>query len=124
MAGRTLRVLMLEDRPEHADLALDELLRSGYELNWRRVDDEAGFKANLDPELDLILADYHQAQFNAIRALKIMQDMGLDIPFVIVSGAIGEDLAVAAVRLGAMDYVLKDRLGRLGTAGQKAMRAG
>src|SRR5256885_6547026 len=93
MAGRPLRVLILEDRPEDADLALHELRRSGYELNWRRVDDEAGFKANLDPELDLILADYHQPQFNAIRALKIMQDMGLDIPFVIVSGAIGEDLA-------------------------------
>jgi len=108
--------LILEDRPEDADLARHELHRAGYDLNWRRVDDEAGFKANLDPELDLILADYHQPQFNAIRALKIMQDMGLDIPFVIVSGAIGEDLAVAAVRLGAMDYVLKDRLARLGTA--------
>jgi len=116
MAGRPLRVLILEDRPEDADLARHELHRAGYDLNWRRVDDEAGFKANLDPELDLILADYHQPQFNAIRALKIMQDMGLDIPFVIVSGAIGEDLAVAAVRLGAMDYVLKDRLARLGTA--------
>ena len=116
MAGRPLRVLILEDRPEDADLARHELHRAGYDLNWRRVDDEAGFKANLDPELDLILADYHQPQFNAIRALKIMQDMGLDIPFVIVLGAIGEDLAVAAVRLGAMDYVLKDRLARLGTA--------
>ena len=116
MAGRPLRVLILEDRPEDADLARHELHRAGYDLNWRRVDDEAGFKANLDPELDLILADYHQPQFNAIRALKMMQGMGLDIPFVIVSGAIGEDLAVAAVRLGATDYVLKDRLARLGTA--------
>src|SRR5256884_9710395 len=124
MAGRPLRVLILEDRPEDADLALHELRRSGYELNWRRVHDEAGFKANLDPELDLILADYHQPQFNAIRALKIMQDMGLDIPFVIVSGAIGEDLAVAAVRLGAMDYVLKDRLARLGTAVKNAIEQG
>src|SRR2546421_6734607 len=124
MAGRPLRLLILEDRPEDADLALHELRRSGYELNWRRVDDEAGFKANLDPELDLILADYHQPQFNAIRALKILQDMGLDIPFVIVSGAIGEDLAVAAVRLGAMDYVLKDRLARLGTAVKNAIEQG
>src|SRR2546429_7148072 len=124
MAGRPLRVLILEDRPEDADLALHELRRSGYELNWRRVDDEAGFKANLDPELDLILADYHQPQFNAIRALKIVQDMGLDIPFVIVSGAIGGDLAVAAVRLGAMDYVLKDRLARLGNAVKNAIRQG
>src|SRR5439155_24704774 len=63
-------------------------------------------------------------QFNAIRALKIVQDMGLDIPFVVVSGAIGEDLAVAAVRLGAMDYVLKDRLARLGTAVKNAMEQG
>src|SRR5437667_7410002 len=124
MAGRSLRLLILEDRPEDADLALHELRRSGYELNWRRVDDEVGFKANLDPELDLILADYHQPQFNAIRALKIVQDMGLDIPFVVVSGAIGEDLAVAAVRLGAMDYVLKDRLARLGTAAKNAIEQG
>ena len=102
MSGRPLRVLILEDRPEDADLALHELRRAGYELNWRRVEDEAGFKANLDPELDLVLADYHQPQFDAIRALKIMQEMGLDISFVIVSGAIGEDLAVAAVRLGAI----------------------
>jgi diguanylate cyclase (GGDEF)-like protein len=121
MTGRPLRVLILEDRPEDAELVLHELRRAGYELNWRRVDDEAGFKANLDPELDLILADYHQPQFNASRALKIMQEAGLDIPFVIVSGAIGEDLAVAAVRQGAMDYVLKDRLARLGTAVKNAM---
>src|ERR1700738_1126960 len=124
MAGRPLRVLILEDRPEDAELALHELRRAGYELNWRRVDDEAVFKANLDPELDLVLADYHQPQFNAIRALKIMQEMGLDIPFVIVSGAIGEDLAVAAVRLGAMDYVLKERLARLGTAVKNAIEQG
>src|SRR5260370_6309997 len=122
MTGRPLRLLILEDRPEDADLALHELRRAGYELNWRRVDDEAGFTATLDPELDLVLADYHQPQFNAVRALKIMQEMGLDIPFVIVSGAIGEDLAVAAVRLGAMDYVLKDRLARLGTAVKNAIQ--
>ena len=121
MTGRPLRVLILEDRPEDAELVLHELRRAGYELSWRRVDDEAGFRANLDPELDIILADYHQPQFNGSRALKIMQEAGLDIPFVIVSGAIGEDLAVAAVRQGAMDYVLKDRLGRLGTAVKNAM---
>src|SRR5438552_17781776 len=103
MAGRPLRVLILEDRPEDADLALHELRRSGYELNWRRVDDEAGFKANLDPELDLILADYHQPQFNAIRPMKIVQDMGLDIHFVVVSAAIVEALAPADVRLAPMD---------------------
>jgi len=121
MAGRPLRLLILEDRPEDAELALRELRRAGFDPSWRRVDDEAGFKANLDPELDLILADYHQPQFDALRGLKLMQDAGLEIPFVIVSGAVGDDLAVAAVRQGAMDYVLKDRLGRLGTAVKNAI---
>src|SRR2546430_3814317 len=124
MAGRPLRLLILEDRPEDAELALRELRRAGFDPSWRRVDDEAGFKANLDPELDLILADYHQPQFDALRGLKLMQEAGLEIPFVIVSGAVGDDLAVAAVRQGAMDYVLKDRLRRLGKAGQNALRQG
>src|SRR2546421_8940623 len=121
MTGRPLRLLILEDRPEDAELALRELRRAGFDPSWRRVDDEAGFKANLDPELDLMLADYPQPQFDALRGLKLMQEAGLEIPFMIVSGAVGDDLAVAAVRQGAMDYVLKDRLGRLGTAVKNAI---
>jgi diguanylate cyclase (GGDEF)-like protein len=121
MSGRPLRLLILEDRPEDADLALRQLRHAGFDPTWRRVDDEEGFKANLDPELDLIIADYHQPQFDALRALKLMQEAGLEIPFVLVSGAVGEDTAVAAVRLGAVDYVLKDRLGRLGTAVENAL---
>lgn len=116
MAKRPLRLLILEDREEDAELALRELRNAGFDPSWRRVEDEAGFRQALDPELDLILADYHQPSFDALRALKLMQAAGLDIPFVIVSGAVGEDLAVAAVRQGALDYVLKDRLARLGTA--------
>src|SRR5438094_9219156 len=116
MSGRPLRLLILEDRPEDADLALRQLRRAGFDPTWRRVEDEEGFRANLDPELDLIIADYHQPQFDALRALKLMQEAGLDIPFVLVSGAVGEDMAVAAVRLGAVEYVLKDRLGWLVTA--------
>src|SRR5256885_12964517 len=123
MTGRPLRLLILEDRPEDAELALRELRKAGFDPSWRRVDDEAGFRANLDPELDLILADYHQPQFDAVRGLKLVQEAGLEIPFVIVSGAVGDDLAVAAVRQGAMDYVLKDRLRPLGTAGKKALPA-
>lgn len=114
-------MLILEDRPEDAELELHELRRAGFEPSWRRVEDEAGFRANLDPELDLILADYHQPQFDAVRGLKLMKEAGLDIPFVIVSGAVGDDLAVAAVRQGATDYVLKDRIGRLGTAVKNAI---
>ena len=121
MNGRPIRLLILEDRPEDADLALYQLRRAGFDPSWRRVEDEAGFRSNLDPELDLIIADYHQPNFDALRALKLLQEASLEIPFVIVSGAIGEDLAVAAVRLGASDYVLKDRLARLGTAVQNAL---
>ncbi len=121
MSARPLRLLILEDSADDAELALGELRRAGFDPTWHRVDDEAGFKAHLDPELDLVLADYHQPQFDALRALKLVQQAGLDIPVVIVSGAIGEDRAVAAVRLGAMDYVLKDRMARLGTAVQNAL---
>jgi diguanylate cyclase (GGDEF)-like protein len=121
VTGRPLRLLILEDNPADAELALHQLRRAGFDPTWRRVEDEAGFRANLDPELDLIIADYHQPSFDGLRALKLLQEAGLDIPFVIVSGAIGEDFAVAAVRQGAMDYVLKDRLGRLGTAVQNAL---
>src|SRR5437879_11890318 len=121
MSGRPLRLLILEDRPEDADLALRQLRRAGFDPTWRRVEDEEAFRANLDPELDLIIADYHQPQFDALRALKLMQEAGLDIPFVLVSGAVGEDMAVAAVRLGAVDYVLKDRIGPLRTVVDKAL---
>ncbi|HYM50699.1 MAG TPA: EAL domain-containing protein [Candidatus Limnocylindrales bacterium] len=114
-------MLILEDQADDAALALHQLRLAGFDPTWRRVDDEEGFAANLNPELDLIIADYHLPQFDAIRALKLMQQAGLEIPFVIVSGAIGEDLAVTAVRLGAMDYVLKDRMARLGTAVQNAL---
>lgn len=121
MSRRPLRLLILEDRADDAELALKELREAGYDPTWYRVDDAASFKARLDPELDIVLADYNLPQFDALQALKLMQESGLDIPVVIVSGSIGEERAVAAVRLGAMDYVLKDRMARLGTAVQNAL---
>ena len=121
MPEKPLRVLVLEDRPDDAELTIHELRRAGYAADWVRVDDEAGFRAALRPDLDLVLADYHQPNFDALRALRIMRSQHLDIPFIIVSGAIGEETAVVAVREGAADYVLKDRLGRLGTAVENAL---
>ncbi|NTU82416.1 MAG: response regulator [Chloroflexales bacterium] len=112
----SLNVLILEDRPADAELILRELRRAGFAPLWRRVDSEAAFLAELSPDLDLILADYELPQFDARRALELLQWRGLDIPFIIVSGAIGEEEAVAAMRRGAADYLLKDRLARLGTA--------
>src|SRR5260370_37750363 len=80
MTGRPLRLLILEDSAEDAELALHELCQAGFDATWHRVDDEASFKAHLDPELDLVLADYHQPQFDAIRAFKLMREARLDIP--------------------------------------------
>ena len=121
MTGKPLKVLILEDRSADAELALHELRRGGYAPEWTRVEDEAGFRAALRPDLDLVLADYHQPSFDAVRAFRIMREQRLEIPFIIVSGAIGEETAVAAVREGVADYVLKDRLARLGTAVENAL---
>jgi two-component system cell cycle sensor histidine kinase/response regulator CckA len=116
-----LHVLLLEDRADDAALELYELRRAGFEPVWQRVDTEAAYLAALDPGLDLILADYALPQFDALRALELLRDRALDIPFIIVSGTIGEEIAVRAMQLGAADYLLKDRLTRLGAAVQRAI---
>jgi PAS domain S-box-containing protein len=116
-----LQVLILEDRPADAELALRELRRAGFAPGWLRVETEADYLAALDPSLDLILADYSLPQFDALRALELLRARGLDIPFIIVSGMIGEDIAVAAMQRGAADYLIKDRLARLGAAVEHAL---
>jgi two-component system sensor histidine kinase UhpB len=117
-----LHVLILEDRPEDAELMLHELRRIAFEPAWERVDTEAEFLRRLRWPPDIILADYRLPQLDAPRALELLQASGLDIPFIVVSGAIGEDLAVAIMRQGATDYLLKDRLKRLGLAVGRALQ--
>jgi PAS domain S-box-containing protein len=109
-------VLVLEDRPEDADLMLHELRKADFDPAWDRVESEPEFLAHLAPELDLILADYHLPQFDALRALGLLKESGLDIPFIVVTGSISEEAAVSVMRQGASDYLLKDRLARLGPA--------
>jgi PAS domain S-box-containing protein len=116
-----LQLLLLEDRAADADLALHALRRAGYAPEWLRVETEAEYLAALDPSLDLILADYSLPQFDALRALELLRARALDIPFIIVSGTIGEEVAVAAIRQGAADYLIKDRLARLGAAVEHAL---
>jgi PAS domain S-box-containing protein len=111
-----IRVLLLEDREEDALLSLHELNHAGFEPDWKRVDSEAGFAAALDASLDLILADYRLPGWNGLAALALVHARGLEIPFILVSGTIGEEIAVEAMRHGAADYLLKDRLARLGPA--------
>ncbi len=117
-----LRILILEDRPADAELVLREVRRTGYEPEWSRVETEAEYLAQLDQGWDLILADYNLPQFTGLRALELLTARGLDIPFIIVSGTIGEDKAVAAMKAGAKDYVMKDQLARLGSAIERELR--
>jgi CheY-like chemotaxis protein len=116
-----IRVLILEDSPADAELMLRELRNAGLEVQAERVDSETEFAARLAPELDLILSDFQLPQFGGLEALRLLRSRGLDVPFIIVSGSIGEDIAVAAMREGADDYLLKDRVARLGQAALKAI---
>ena len=116
-----IHLLVLEDNPSDAELIIHELHRAGFEPDWKRVETEADFLAALAPSLDLILADYHLPQFDGLRALNLVQERKLDIPFLIVSGTIGEEIAVEAMQKGAADFLLKDRLARLGPAVKRAL---
>jgi PAS domain S-box-containing protein len=113
---RPLRALILEDSPSDLKLVLHELRKAGFDVDYQWVQTEPEFLAGLTPALDAILSDYHMPEFGALRALELLQQRNLDVPFIVVSGAIGEDAAVEIVRLGAADYLLKDRLARLGPA--------
>ena len=116
-----LHVLIVEDRETDAELMLHALRHDGFDPSWQRVENEQDFLATLDPLPDLILADWSLPQFSGMRALQIMHERGLDVPFLIVSGSIGEEAAVEALRRGADDYMLKDRLARLGQAVKHAL---
>ncbi len=119
--GEPLNVLMVEDEPGDAELALWHLREAGLEPSWRRVETEEGYRAALAEPPDVILCDHRLPQFGSERALELLGQLGLDVPFIIVSGALGEEEAVAAMRLGAADYLLKDRLTRLGSAVRRAV---
>jgi|GEM_PF-781570 len=119
-----LRVLIVEDRQADAELMAYELRRAGIEFSWQRVETEDDYLAALkagagDPQggpPDLILSDCVLPCFGSMRALELWRQSQLDCPFIIVSGEIGEELAVDCMKRGAADYLFKDRLGRLGQA--------
>lgn len=116
-----LHVLLVEDTPSDAELIVRELRRTGFEPHWQRVETAEDYCAKLGPDLQIILSDYAMPKFDGLSALKLLQERELDIPFIIVSGTIGEETAVAAMRQGAVDYLLKDRLARLGPAVVQAL---
>jgi two-component system cell cycle sensor histidine kinase/response regulator CckA len=112
-----LRVLFVEDSEDDAALLARHLERSGYEVDSFRVDTQESFaSAVTNAKWDVVISDHSMPLFSSLEALRILKDRGVDCPFIIVSGTISEDMAVAAMRAGAHDYVLKNNLARLGPA--------
>ena len=122
MDGR-LRVLHVEDDPHDAELLERALAQAGFDVECSRVTTEAEFLSALESPPQVVIADYALPQFDALRALRLLKARQPDIPFIIVSGTVGEEKATEALRLGAADYLLKDRLARLPSAVENAVRA-
>ena len=121
--GIPLRVLMIEDSEDDARLLLRELQRAGYDLTHERVDTAVDLRAALDHHpWDLAIADHSMPQFSGAAALAILQERGIDIPYICVSGTITEEHAVAAMKAGASDYVTKGQLKRLVPAIERELR--
>jgi len=116
-----IRVLIVEDSSDDAELMARELERDGFNLEWERVETEGEYLRCLGGGPQVILSDSCLPQFDGLRALDLLQQHGLDIPFLLVSGHLGEDRAVEAMKRGVYDYVLKDRLARLGGAVRRAL---
>ena len=110
----SLHLLMVEDSDDDAALLVRELRRGGYEVTYERVDSPAGMEAALaQKQWDLVICDYSMPHFSGTEALKLLRAKSLELPFIFVSGTIGEEAAVAALKQGAQDYVMKDNLSRL-----------
>ena len=114
LGSRTLRVLIVEDLPEDAELVEWHLTKAGYDVMIRRVAcAEEMAEALASENWDVIIADYRVPGFGALPALQLLKQSGYDIPFIIVSGTISDEIAVAAMRAGAHDYLLKSNIARL-----------
>lgn len=118
-----LRALIVEDSELDASLVVRELRRGGYEPEWLRVDTHDAMQNALrEREWDVVISDYSMPSFSGIAALELLKCTGHDVPFVIVSGTIGEETAVAAMKAGAYDYFVKGHLGRLNAAIERELR--
>jgi len=120
--GKPVRALLVEDSQDDAELVLLELRRGGFEPEWERVVDAAGMNAALDRGTwDVVIADHHLPGFSGPAALEVVKRREIDLPFIVVSGSMGEAEAVAAMRAGARDYLMKDQLARLAAAVEREL---
>jgi len=117
MGRQDVRWGSVTDRPRvryDVELGIAALETVGYVCEWERVDTQAAFVAHLqDQDYDLIFADNNLPTFDGLRALSLVRDQGLDTPFILISGTLGEERAIDSLKAGAMDYVMKTRLARL-----------
>jgi len=123
VSSAPLNALVVDDSEVDAELSVHELGRSGFDVRWRRVDTAIDMAAALAAETwDVVLSDFRMPQFSGIEALALVHGRDRDLPFILVSGAVGEDLAVEIMRGGAHDYVSKDKLSRLAPAVRRELR--
>ena len=121
--GKPLRVLIIEDSEDDTQLILRELRRSGHEVEFERVETREAMQVVLtEKPWDLILSDYTLPKFGALGALEVLKASDLHIPFIIISGSIGEETAVAALKVGANDFLSKGNLAKLGPVIEAALR--
>jgi signal transduction histidine kinase len=120
--SKPLRVLFVEDSEDDAALQVRLLRQAGYEVAYTRVQSAEELKTALQKPWDIVISDYSMPHFSGTEALKVVRDKGVDVPFIFVSGTIGEDAAVAALKVGAHDYLMKSNLGRLIPSVQRELR--
>lgn len=108
-----IRVLIVEDRVDDADLVLLELRRGGFSPTWLRVETPEEMDAALEDPWDIVISDWSMPRFSALKAFSLVREKGLDLPFIIVSGTIGEATAVSAMKIGVQDFLTKGQLSRL-----------
>jgi PAS domain S-box-containing protein len=118
-----LRALIIEDSEDDCQLLKSHLTRGGYEVTSERVETAEAMSAALERGgWDIIISDHRMPQFSSLAALKLYKERGCDLPFIVVSGSIGEELAVTAMKGGAHDYIMKDNLTRLVPAVARELR--
>jgi CheY-like chemotaxis protein len=115
-----LRLLIADDNPDDAWLIVFAMRRAGYTVEWQRVEDETGFSREL-PGADVVICDYSMPKFSPVRALEMIRNSGRATPLLLVSGSVSVEIADRLVALGAVGYLLKDHLDRLGPAVRDAL---
>ena len=121
--GKILYVLIVEDSIEDAELLVIELQKNGYQIEWERVENKDDFESSLCArKWDIVLSDFVMQGFTGLDALRIHKKNHRNIPFILVSGSIGEEMAIEVMREGANDYIMKEKMMRLGPAVKRELR--